>query len=108
MWISIYHICLGKEARRKYKWDQHSKANVMRARKYMSEVLLDQIPNLSDLQRFLDQLAISAPPESGVPNVPFLLRLRCACSRLRVTSCAPLQPPLLCWYPMFLSFARTS
>jgi hypothetical protein len=31
----------------------------------MSEVLLDQIPNLSDLQRFLDQLAISAPPESG-------------------------------------------
>ena len=65
VWLSIYHVCLGKEARRKYKWDQHSKANVMRARKYMSEVLLDQIPNLSDLQRFLDQLAISAPPETG-------------------------------------------
>jgi hypothetical protein len=46
----------------------------MRARKFMSEVLLDQIPNLSELQRFLDQLAISAPPESGQLHLHRLLR----------------------------------
>jgi hypothetical protein len=43
--------------------------------RYMSEVLLDQIPNLSDLQRFLDQLAISAPPESGNRRLTWRLSL---------------------------------
>lgn len=53
----------------------------MRARKFMSEVLLDQIPNLSELQRFLDQLAISAPPESGQLHLHRLLRRFCTLYR---------------------------
>ena len=44
--------------RGKYEWDEFKKAGVIRLRKYMNEVLLDQLPVLADTQRTLDHLQV--------------------------------------------------
>jgi hypothetical protein len=48
----------------------HGPLQQHQARKYMNEVLVDQLPPLAQLQRVLDELAIMNPPEAAhMPGV---------------------------------------
>jgi len=64
VWLAVYHLILAPAPKKKYSWTEFKKGNAMRARKHLTEVLIDQLPVLSDLARFLDQLQIASMPEA--------------------------------------------
>ena len=43
------------QIRKRYGFDAYRKQTLLRARRFVNDVLLDQIPVLADLQRFMDQ-----------------------------------------------------
>jgi zinc finger MYND domain-containing protein 10 len=58
-WISVFHL-LGKQVfRERYFLNSFRKGQLLRVRKYINEVMLDQLPFLADIQRFMDELAIA-------------------------------------------------
>lgn len=63
IWISLYELILNPSCLSKYDYTDFKKNQILKLRVHMNELLLDQIPNLAALQRFLEQLAVSeAPP----------------------------------------------
>ena len=62
IWISLYELLLNPNCVNKYDYTDYKKNQILKLRSQMNEVLIDQIPNLGALQRFLEQLAISEPP----------------------------------------------
>ena len=58
VWIAIYNLFMEPECRKKYELSEFRKSNLLRLRKYMNEILLDQIPNLSHMLRALEELSI--------------------------------------------------
>jgi hypothetical protein len=62
IWISLYELLLNPQCVSKYDYTDYKKNQILKLRSQMNEVLVDQIPNLGALQRFLEQLAISEPP----------------------------------------------
>ncbi|CAF0877080.1 unnamed protein product [Brachionus calyciflorus] len=62
IWISLYELLLNPQCLQKYDYTEFKKNQVLKLRSHLNEVVIDQIPNLAHLQRFLEQLAISEPP----------------------------------------------
>lgn len=53
----IYNLFMDPECRKKYELNDFRKNNLLRLRKFMNELLLDQIPNLSVMLRSLEELS---------------------------------------------------
>jgi hypothetical protein len=49
-----------QSSNQKYELTTHRKSNMQRLKKYMNEVLLDQLPMLAPLQRGLEEMALMA------------------------------------------------
>jgi hypothetical protein len=64
-WLSIFHLTTSKVCRESYGLDEYRKAQLMRLRKYIHETLVDQLPVLADVARYLDELCIIGVPPSG-------------------------------------------
>jgi len=62
VWLALNNLLLAPECRAKYEWNEHRKGGVMRLSKHFNEILVDQLPVLSDLRRFVESLALHAPP----------------------------------------------
>ena len=65
IWITLYNMFLSQDTNRKYEITTFRKANLLRLRKYMNEVLLDQLPVLTGMLRALEELSmmeVSAVP----------------------------------------------
>lgn len=62
VWLALYNLLMEPECRRKYEYNSHSKAEILRLRGFMNEVLLDQIPVLVELRRALEELSLMEPP----------------------------------------------
>ena len=58
VWIAIYNLLMTKESAEKYEITEYRKNQILRLRKYLNEVLLDQIPVLTELKRNLEHLSI--------------------------------------------------
>ncbi|KAG1700177.1 hypothetical protein DVH05_011985 [Phytophthora capsici] len=58
VWLAIYYLLCTKSAREHYEVTQYRKDQLLRIRKYLNELLVDQLPLLSDVQRYLDELSI--------------------------------------------------
>ncbi|KUF64859.1 Zinc finger MYND domain-containing protein 10 [Phytophthora nicotianae] len=58
VWLAIYYLLCTKSAREHYEVTQYRKDQLLRVRKYLNELLVDQLPLLADVQRYLDELAI--------------------------------------------------
>eukprot|EP00290_Baffinella_frigidus_P019917 CAMPEP_0180210312 /NCGR_PEP_ID=MMETSP0987-20121128/12042_1 /TAXON_ID=697907 /ORGANISM="non described non described, Strain CCMP2293" /LENGTH=465 /DNA_ID=CAMNT_0022167189 /DNA_START=37 /DNA_END=1432 /DNA_ORIENTATION=+ len=65
VWLLLNSLLLDDDCRRKYEWNEQRKQNIMRLSKYFNELLIDQLPVLSDLRRFVETLAFSNPPQAG-------------------------------------------
>jgi hypothetical protein len=50
------------ECRRRYHLTPGRKSNLLRVRKYLNELLVDQLPALADVQRYMDEVTIVEPP----------------------------------------------
>lgn len=62
-WLSLYHLCAKEEFRSRYHLNTFRKGQLLRVRKYLNDILLDQLPFLADIQRYMDELAITEVPE---------------------------------------------
>lgn len=58
VWLALYYLLCTKAAREQYEMTQFRKDQLLRVRKYLNELLLDQLPLLVDVQRYLDELSI--------------------------------------------------
>ncbi|XP_033121716.1 zinc finger MYND domain-containing protein 10-like [Anneissia japonica] len=62
VWIAVFNLMMSETCQQKYEFNSHNKATILKLRGHLSEVTIDQIPNLGDLQRYLENLAVIEPP----------------------------------------------
>ncbi|XP_065891273.1 zinc finger MYND domain-containing protein 10-like [Dysidea avara] len=65
VWISLYQLLMSPECQKKYHLHAHNKNHIMRLRSHLLETVVDQIPQLSELQRYLGHLSVMDPPASS-------------------------------------------
>ncbi|GLE03505.1 hypothetical protein PINS_up012407 [Pythium insidiosum] len=65
VWLAIYYLLCTRAAREHYEVTSFRKQQLLRLRKYLHELLVDQLPLLADVQRYLDELAIVRPPATA-------------------------------------------
>mmetsp|Transcript_6717 Transcript_6717/g.6599 ORF Transcript_6717/g.6599 Transcript_6717/m.6599 type:complete len:279 (+) Transcript_6717:180-1016(+) len=58
IWLTIYNLFMNQDVRSKYELTSYRKNNILRIRKFLNEVVIDQIPVLSHLLRALEELSI--------------------------------------------------
>ncbi|CEG35695.1 uncharacterized protein PHALS_00034 [Plasmopara halstedii] len=73
VWLAIYYLLCTKSAREHYEMTQYRKDQLLRVRKYLNEILMDQLPLLADVQRYLDELAIVQVGSTSVPGKKSLI-----------------------------------
>ncbi|XP_075997520.1 zinc finger MYND domain-containing protein 10 [Genypterus blacodes] len=61
VWIALYNLLLKEDYQRKYDFNSYNKNQLLKLRNFLTEVLIDQLPNLMELQRFLALLAVQDP-----------------------------------------------
>uniref|UniRef100_A0A6J0T7T4 Zinc finger MYND domain-containing protein 10 n=1 Tax=Pogona vitticeps TaxID=103695 RepID=A0A6J0T7T4_9SAUR len=68
VWIALYNLLLSSECQRKYNFNNFNKNQILKLRAFLTDVLIDQFPNLLELQRFLSHLAVAdpAPPKKDL------------------------------------------
>lgn len=62
-WIGLYTFLAKETFRERYHLNSFRKGQLLRVRKYINEILLDQLPFLADVQRYMDELAVTNVPE---------------------------------------------
>lgn len=70
-WLAVYHLLSKKEFRERYQMNGFRKSQLLRIRKYINDVLLDQLPILADLQRYMDELSIAEGFDSQASSSSF-------------------------------------
>lgn len=68
VWIALYNLLLRPECQQKYNLNNFNKNQLLKLRGFLTDVLIDQLPNLVELQRFLGHLSVSepAPPKKDL------------------------------------------
>lgn len=75
VWITIYNLVMDGECRNRYELTSYRKDNLLRLRRFINEVVVDQLPPLTNLHRTLEEMSISgqftgvAPPTAASPFV---------------------------------------
>lgn len=64
IWLTLYHLLMDQQCQQKYEFNHHNKGCILKLRTYLNEPLLEQIPQLADLQRYLEQLSFMEPPHT--------------------------------------------
>lgn len=62
VWIGLYNLMCEPDCQKRYHFNSHRKDAVLRVRKYLNEVLVDQIPVLQHVQV---RPSRRAPPQVG-------------------------------------------
>ncbi|XP_038628965.1 zinc finger MYND domain-containing protein 10 [Tachyglossus aculeatus] len=61
VWIALYNLLLSPACQQKYNYTSFNKGQLLKLRAFLTDVLLDQLPILGELQRFLSHLAVTEP-----------------------------------------------
>ncbi len=62
-WLALYFLLAKDCFRERYFLNTFRKGQLLRVRKYINELLLDQLPFLADIQRYMDELTVMNVPE---------------------------------------------
>ena len=62
LWLIIIQLLLSPNCQTKYEYNDFKKNSILRLRAHIPEYLIDQLPTLMDLQRYLYNLSIMEPP----------------------------------------------
>lgn len=62
VWLSIFKLLMDQQCQQKYELDSYRKNVIIKLRAYLTEVMLDQIPVLVELLRYLEHLSMMEPP----------------------------------------------
>lgn len=68
VWIALYNLLLSPEARTRYCLTNFAKGQLLKLQAFLTDTLLDQLPNLADLKGFLAHLALveTQPPKKDL------------------------------------------
>uniref|UniRef100_A0A061SCF1 Zinc finger mynd domain-containing protein 10-like n=1 Tax=Tetraselmis sp. GSL018 TaxID=582737 RepID=A0A061SCF1_9CHLO len=64
VWLALNNLVVDPVFRDKYDFSEHRREQLLSLRRYMNELLFDQLPVLKDLQRAVDELAIGSAAAS--------------------------------------------
>lgn len=70
VWIALYNLLLSPEAQARYCLTSFAKGQLLKLRAFLTDTLLDQLPNLADLQAFLAHLTLA---ETQTPKKDLVL-----------------------------------
>ncbi|KAJ3003794.1 Zinc finger MYND domain-containing protein 10, partial [Thoreauomyces humboldtii] len=76
-WLALYTLLLDEQCRKHYEFNTHNHATILKLRAHITPALLDQIPPLASLLRYLEELSLFTPAEStsGRPAMGFVEEL---------------------------------
>ncbi|ETE70874.1 Zinc finger MYND domain-containing protein 10, partial [Ophiophagus hannah] len=68
VWLALYNLLLSPECQRKYEFNNFNKGQLLKLRAFLTDVLVDQFPNLLEMQKYLSHLAVTdpAPPKKDL------------------------------------------
>ncbi|XP_044735852.1 zinc finger MYND domain-containing protein 10 [Chrysoperla carnea] len=69
VWLALRQILMNSNTPNIYEYNEYRKNQLIRLQKYLTEVVLDQIPPLIDLKQWLCQLSVSDPPSQKKPII---------------------------------------
>ena len=72
-WLAVFHLTCSNTCRERYALNVFRKELLLRLRKYLNEVVLDQLPVLTDVMRYMDELALMHVPETSTGQGAALL-----------------------------------
>lgn len=77
VWLSIYNLVMDPECRARYDLSSFRRENLLRLRRYINEVVVDQLPPLTNLHRALEELSISGQftGTADIAPSPFVVEL---------------------------------
>lgn len=58
IWMTVFNLFMNTDVRSKYELNSYRKNNLLRLRKFINEVVIDQLPVLSALLRALEELSL--------------------------------------------------
>ncbi|KAK2161259.1 hypothetical protein LSH36_119g01005 [Paralvinella palmiformis] len=62
VWLALYQLLMNEDCQHKYELNPYRKNVILKLRSYLTEVMLDQIPVLVNLRKYLEQLSMMEPP----------------------------------------------
>ncbi|KAI0223920.1 Zinc finger MYND domain-containing protein 10 [Lamellibrachia satsuma] len=62
VWLSLFQLLMSDECQKKYELNSYRKNVILKLRSHLTEVLLDQMPVLMELRKYLEQLTMVDPP----------------------------------------------
>ncbi|XP_074645727.1 zinc finger MYND domain-containing protein 10-like [Tubulanus polymorphus] len=62
VWLTFYQLLMMDDCQKKYELNSARKNTILKLRSHLTEVMLDQLPVLVELQRYLEQLSMMEPP----------------------------------------------
>ncbi|XP_076363569.1 zinc finger MYND domain-containing protein 10-like isoform X2 [Tachypleus tridentatus] len=62
VWITLLHLLLNEECQKKYELNCYKKNQILKLRSHLSEILIEQLPSLQNLQQYLESMSIMEPP----------------------------------------------
>lgn len=71
IWLSLLNLLLEPQAKRKYQYSQKNKNTVLLLKNFITPELVQQLPVLVDLQRYLEELVMLDAPLL-LPKQPFI------------------------------------
>eukprot|EP00929_Paragymnodinium_shiwhaense_P046737 TRINITY_DN23786_c0_g1_i1.p1 TRINITY_DN23786_c0_g1~~TRINITY_DN23786_c0_g1_i1.p1 ORF type:complete len:614 (+),score=124.73 TRINITY_DN23786_c0_g1_i1:62-1903(+) len=78
VWITIYNLVMDADCRNRYELSSFRRENLLRLRRFINEVVVDQLPPLTNLHRTLEEMSISGRfTGAGDPQAasPFVVEL---------------------------------
>ena len=63
VWLTLNNLVVDPHFRSKYKLDGFRKDTVCRIRRFLNDLLIDQLPVLKDLQRVVDEISLNYTPD---------------------------------------------
>ena len=68
IWITIYNLCMSQENNKKYEITEYRQNSLLRLRKFFSTELYDQIPQMNNLYRSLEEMSLMTFPTNPTKN----------------------------------------
>lgn len=65
VWLALNNLLVEPKCRAKYELDEYRKEALYRLKRYMNELLFDQLPVLKDLQRVIDEITLNIGPDAA-------------------------------------------
>ncbi|KAL8439294.1 hypothetical protein Efla_003931 [Eimeria flavescens] len=80
VWLTIYTLVMDADCRQRYELTNYRKENLLKLRRYLNEVMYDQIPPLKELHRYLELSLVGLSSVSPLlPACPSAACSLCCC-----------------------------